>query len=59
MLQTRDEIAALLKQAEGNLQKTQAIHRELAALMVYIQSVLEELQPSQNGTKAQKRKPPK
>lgn len=52
MLRTRLEIAALLKEAEGNLKKTQEIHRELELLMGYIERVLSE-KPSK------RRKPPK
>ena len=52
MLQTRREIAALLKEAEGNLKKTQEIHRQLELLMGYIERVLGE-------APTQKRKPPK
>ena len=40
MLETRREIAALLKEAEGNLKKTQEIHRQLQALVEYIDRVL-------------------
>lgn len=41
MLCTREEIALLLKKAEGNLQKTEEIHRELELLTDYIESVLD------------------
>jgi len=46
MLRTRQEIASLLKKAEGNLKKTQEIHRELQSLMDYIESVLTRKKPS-------------
>ena len=42
MLRTRQEIAALLKKAEGNLQKTQKIHVQLQSLVVYIEEVLSQ-----------------
>ena len=48
MLRTREEIALLLKKAEGNLQKTAEIHRELELLMDYIESVLDAKKPSPN-----------
>ena len=41
MLRTREEIALLLKKAEGNLQRTEEIYRELELLMDYIESVLD------------------
>jgi hypothetical protein len=51
MFQTRREISALLKAAEGNLKKTQEIHRQLESLVGYIERVLSE-------APTQKRKPP-
>ena len=46
MLRTRQEIASLLKKAEGNLKKTQEIHRELQSLMDYIENLLTRKKPS-------------
>lgn len=46
MLRTREEIALLLKKAEGNLQRTEEIYRELELLMDYIESVLDAKKPS-------------
>jgi len=40
MLNTREEIALLLERAESNLQKIEAIHRELQSLMDYIEDIL-------------------
>lgn len=40
MLQIRQEIAALVKQASRNLKKTHEIQRELRSLMNYIDTVL-------------------
>jgi hypothetical protein len=42
MWRTRREIAVLLKQAAGDLKKTQQIHGELESLMEYIGRVLEK-----------------
>jgi hypothetical protein len=50
MLQTRREIAALLKNAEGNLKKTQEIHRQLVSLMVYVERVLAGKRPKRKAT---------
>ena len=47
MLPTRAEIIELLAKAEGNLQKTQEILRELESLMVHIDWILTEHQQSQ------------
>jgi len=52
MLQTRREIAALLKESEGNLKRTQEIHRQLEQLVGYIERILAD-KPTQ------KRKAPK
>jgi len=52
MLRTRLEIESLLKKAEGNLKKTQEIHRQLQALVNYIQTVIDRQASS-------KRKAPK
>ena len=54
MLNTRDEIALLLKRAEGNLQKIEEIHRELQSLMDYIEAILSR--KAQSATRASARK---
>ena len=40
MRRTRNEIVALLKKSEGNLLRTQKIHRELQALMASVERML-------------------
>ena len=54
MLDTRDEIALLLKRAEGNLQKIEEIHRQLQSLMDYIEDILSR--KAQSATRASARK---
>lgn len=54
MLNTREEIALLLKRAEGNLQKTEEIHRELEQLMVYIEDLLSRKAQSAKRTSGRK-----
>ena len=50
MLKTREEIASLLKKAEGNLQKTEEIYRELESLWGYIEEVLKHEKRRLNRT---------
>jgi len=54
MLNTRDEIALLLKRAEGNLQKIEEIHRQLQSLRDYIEDILSR--KAQSATRASARK---
>ena len=54
MLHTREEIALLLKRAEGNLQKTAEIYRELEHLMVYIEDILTRKAQSEKRTSGRK-----
>jgi len=54
MLDTRDEIALLLKRAEGNLQKIEEIHRQLQSLRDYIEDILSR--KAQSATRASARK---
>ena len=54
MLNTSEEIALLLERAEGNLQKIEAIHRELQSLMDYIEAILSR--KAQSATRASGRK---
>ena len=55
MLNTREEIALLLERAEGNLQKIEAIHRELQSLMDYIEDILSR--KAQSAKRASGRRP--
>ena len=54
MLRTREEIALLLQQAAGNLQKTNEIYRELEHLRVYIEDLLNRKPQSAKPTPGSK-----